>query len=116
MSDIGKRNRLIKIYKPLSTVNAANESTGWETTPFKEKWAEVRGETGMGSIRAAAQAGGINTPLDNYSFRVNYDLSIGPTMQLRDPEGAEYNIIGVRHDKARRAYTDIIAQLGGSNG
>lgn len=116
MSDIGARNRLIKIYKPLTTVNAANEVEGWEAEPFKEKWAEIRGETGMGSIRAAAQAGGVNTPLDNYSFRVSFDRSIDVTMQLRDPDGDVYNIIGVRHDKARRKYTDIIAQLGGSNG
>jgi head-tail adaptor len=98
MTDIGKRNRFIRIYKPLPTVN------------------EVRGETGMGSIRAAAQAGGINTPLDNYSFRVNYDRAIDVRMRLVDSEGDTYNIIGVRHDKARRAYTDIVAQLGGANG
>jgi SPP1 family predicted phage head-tail adaptor len=116
MADIGKRNRLIKFYRPLSAVNAANEAEGWEDEPFKEKWAEVKGETGMGSIRAAAMAGGVHTPLDNYSFRVSYDRSIDLTMRLVDPEGDVYNIIAVRHDKARRQYTDIVAQLGGANG
>ena len=116
MADIGKRNRFVTIHKPLTAVNTANEVEGWDDTPFKEKWAEIRGESGMGSIRAAAAAGGVHTPLDNYSFRVNYDLSIDVTMQLRDSEGSRYNIIGVRHDKARRNWTDIIVQLGGSNG
>lgn len=113
MSDIGKRNRLVKFYKPLAAVNSANESIGWEPLPFKEKWAELRGETGMGSIRAAASAGGVNTPLDHYSFRVNYDRTLDTTMRVVDSEGDAYEIITVRHDKARREYTDVVAEFSG---
>ena len=34
-------------------------------------------------------------------------------MQLRDREGWCYQIIIVRHDKARRAFTDIVAEFSG---
>lgn len=113
MTTIGEKNRKIDIYGPSGT-NAANEQDGWVL--IKSKWARVAGETGMGAIRAAASAGGIVTGLNRYSFRVNYDLSIDTTMQVRDPEGDTYNILTVRHDKAMRQYTDIVAELGGSNG
>ena len=113
---IGEHNRLIKIYMPGTDTDAANQPTPDNWVFVKEKWARIRGETGMATIRAASSAGDVNTPLDRYSFRVNYDRSIDITMQIRDPEGDRYNIIAVRHDKAERDWTDIVAEIGGSNG
>ena len=105
---IGEHNRLIGIWKPTGAVNEANEPTG-EMVLHKNKWARIRGETGMGTIRAAAQAGGVHTPLDRYSFRVNYDKSITVKMQIRERDGSRYNILSVRHDLANRDWTDIVA-------
>lgn len=113
---IGEYNRMIEIWKPSGEVDAANEPLPDAWILHKEKWARIRGETGMATIRAAAAAGGINTPLDRYSFRINYDRSITTDMQIRDREGDRYNILTVRHDKATRDWTDIVAELGGSNG
>lgn len=113
---IGEYNRRIEIWKPTGAKNAANEPlpNAWEL--HKSKWSRVRGETGMATIRASAAAGGVNTPLDRYSFRVNYDPSITVSMQVRERDGTRYNILSVRHDKANREWTDIVAETGGSNG
>lgn len=113
---IGEYNRMIQVWKPSGVVDAANQPLPNAWVLHKEKWSRIRGETGMATIRAAAAAGGINTPLDRYSFRVNYDRSITVDMQIRDREGDRYNILAVRHDKAGREWTDIVAELGGSNG
>lgn len=112
---IGEKNRIIEIWAHNGVLDAANRPTpaGWYK--LKEKWARIRGETGMATIRAAAAADNINTPLDRYSFRVNYDTSIDVTMQIRDTTGDRYNIIAVRHDKADREWTDIVGEIGGSN-
>lgn len=113
---IGEYNRRIEIWKPSGAVDAANQPLPDAWVLHKRRWAHVRGETGMGAIRAAAAAGGINTPLDRYSFRINYDRTISTDMQIRDPDGDRFNILAVRHDKADREWTDIVAELGGANG
>lgn len=112
---IGEFNRRIEIWKPSGAVDAANQPLPTAWVLHKEKWARIKGETGMATIRAAASAGGINTPLDRYSYRINYDRSIGTDMQIRDRDGDRLNIVSVRHDKANREWTDIVAEVGGSN-
>lgn len=113
----GQKTREIDIYKPTIVLDGANEPDGDDPwTLFVTRWAEPKGETGMGTIRAAASAGGVNTPLNRYSFRINYDRSIDTTMQVRTPEGDRMDIVSVLHDLARRTYTDIVCQFGGSNG
>lgn len=111
---IGEKNRKIGIYKPDTAVDTANESAGWIFV--KDKWAEIKTQTGMARVNSAASAGGINTSLVLYSFRVNYDRSIDTTMQIRDPEGNCYNVVNVLHDAARRVDTYLVAELGGANG
>lgn len=113
---IGAKNRRIGIWQHDGSMNEANEPNpdGW--VEVKQRWAHVRGETGLGSIRAAAAAGGINTPLDRYSFRINYDRSITVEMQVRYPDGSRFNILGVRHDLADREWTDIVCETGGADG
>lgn len=111
---IGERNRLITINKRSTDTDTANESFDW--VPHKTKWAQVMGQTGMGRIRAEAGAGGINTDLQRYSFRVSYDLSIDNTMQVVDPNGIQFDIQSVNHDHAGRQHSDLVCQTGGSNG
>lgn len=67
---IGTKNRLIRIYRRTDAVNEANEPLpdAWEL--FKTKWADVRGETGLSTIRSSASAGGVNTPMNRYSMAV----------------------------------------------
>lgn len=113
---IGERNRRIEVWKPTGAVDAANQPLPNAWVLHKAKWAHVKGETGMAAIRSAAQSEGINTPLDRYSYRVAYDTSVTVDMQIREHDGSRLNIIGVRHDRANRDWTDIIAEVGGSNG
>jgi len=113
---IGDRNRLVEFWKDSGAVDEANEPVPDPWVLHKKKWAHIKGETGMGTIRAAASAGGINTPLDRYSFRINYDKSITVGMQVREKDGTRYNILSVRHDKVDRNWTDVVAETGGSNG
>lgn len=108
---IGAHNRRIEIWKRVGAVDAANEPLPDAWALHRCKWAHVKGVTGMASIRD-----GVNSPLDRYSFRVNYDLTIEVTMRIRDTQGMRYNIVGVRHDLAGRDWTDIVAEIGGSNG
>lgn len=112
---IGDRNRRIEIWQHDGSLDEANQPNpdGW--VKVKERWANIKGESGLGSIRTAATAG-IHTPLDRYSFRVNFDPSITVEMQLREKDGTRYNIVAVRHDKANREWTDIVGETGGANG
>ena len=113
---IGKRNRRIEIWKESGAVDGANQPIPDDWLLHAAKWAHIKGETGMGAIRSAAQRDNVNTPLDHYSYRIAYDTSITVEMQLREPDGTRANIITVRHDKENRNWTDIVCQIGGANG
>jgi SPP1 family predicted phage head-tail adaptor len=110
---IGQKNRRVEIWQRTGAVDSANDPLLDAWALHKTKWAKIKGETGMGAIRGAD---GINTPLDRYSFEINYDTSITVGMQLRERDGSRHNIIAVRHDKARRNWTHIVTEIGGSNG
>lgn len=119
---IGQKTRKLTINKPSDTLDAENRPTGWVF--FKTKWGEPMGQTGMGRIRSEAGAGGINTDLQRYSFRVNYDLSIDSTMQVvmkvLNADGSfsyvELDIKSVNHDHTGRDHSDLVCETGGSNG
>lgn len=116
MTNIGDHNRRVAFWKLSGAEDGANEPVADPWVLHKEKWAAIKGETGMGSIRAAASAGGVNTALDRYSFRINYDTSITIGMQLRDRQGGRFNVIAVRHDSQDRNWTDVVGEVGGANG
>jgi SPP1 family predicted phage head-tail adaptor len=111
---IGEKNRYITINKRDETVDTANESVGWVL--HKKKWAQIVGMSGMVRIRSEASAGGVNTDLQRYSFRVNYDLSLTSAMQVVDGNGIMYDVQSVNHDHAHREHTDLVCQQGGANG
>lgn len=113
---IGEKNRRIEFWKRTGATDSANQPMPTAWVLHKPKWARIRGETGMATIRAASSAGGVNTPLDRYSFRIGYDVSITVDMQIREHDGTRYNILAVRHDKATRDWTDVVAETGGANG
>ena len=115
--NIGNRNRLIEIWKPTGAVDGANEPLpdAWEF--HKSRWAEIKGESGMASIRAASSADGIVTPLNRRSFRINHTPDITIDMQVREHSGTvRSQIVAVRHDDANREWTDVITETGGANG
>lgn len=111
---IGEKNRRISFYAPSTELDDENLPVEWEFV--KARWANIVSETGMGRIRSEASAGGINTDLRKYSFRIAYDLTIDTTMQIRDSMDVRYDVVTVLHDHATRKHTDVVAQVGGSNG
>lgn len=117
MNMIGDKNRKIAIWKPTGETDAANEPLPDAWVLHKEKWAKIKGETGMGTIRNAAMAGDVvSTPIKRYSYRVNYDTSITTLMQIRERDGSRLRIVSVGHDKANREWTDIVGEAGGVDG
>lgn len=116
MSNQGNKNRLVEFWKLSGVEDAANEPVADPWVFHKKKWADPKGETGMGTVRAAASAGGVNTPLNRYSFRINFDRSITVDMQLRMRDGARFNILTVNHDLMGYEWTDVVAELGGATG
>lgn len=75
-------------------------------------WANVKGSTGMGVIKANNEVG---TPVNAYSFRIRYKASVLIDMRVLFG-GDKYNIIDVRHDLADRQWTDLICHVGGNDG
>lgn len=116
MSNLGDKNRRVEFWKLSGAEDGANEPVADPWVLHKAKWANFKAQRGMGAIRAAASAGGINTPLDRYSVSVDYDTSITVDMQMRDRNGNRFNILSVVHDFADREFTDVVCELGGANG
>lgn len=114
----GDRNRLISFWKPSGALDAANQPVKGDAAwvLHRAKWGNIKTDSGLGTVRAAATAGGVVTPLVRYSCRINYDRTITEDMQARTPEGDRFNIVQVKHDLADREYTDVIMELGGANG
>lgn len=110
---IGEKNRYLTINVPGTTLDAANQPIGWVF--FKNKWAQALAQTGIGRIRAEANAGGISTDLQRVSFRVSFDMTLVKGMQIVDPLGTTYEVQSVNHDVATRQHTDLVCQTGGVN-
>lgn len=107
---IGERNRRVEIWQHDGTRNAANMPlpSGWKLRGYK--WVQIKGDTGMGTIRGAATSG-VTTPIRRYSYRGSYDRTITEGMQVRFM-GLRLDIVDVRHDDADREWTDMIVQEG----
>lgn len=109
---IGKRNRLVTIQRRESQTDASNfPIDSWVI--HKKKWVEFAGQTGMGSVRSGATNGtGIAGTQNIYSLRGSYDTSITQDMRV-EYRGSYFEIKEVRHDIARRQYSDIVVIANG---
>lgn len=113
----GELSRKIRIQKRAAGKDSLNRPNGaWETV--LTLWSQPRGSTGMGTIRAAEQGAPVN--VNQYSFRIRYrpdGLDIGMrVMYLEDGVPSYHEVIAIKHDLDRRAWTDIVCQTGGSDG
>jgi head-tail adaptor len=115
----GGHNRRIVIEARAPGTDAANRPNGaW--TEFKRKWTKIAGATGMGAIRQA-DTDGVTRAIDQYSFRIRFDRSITDAMRVRElidgvAQSQAFDILQVRHDLARREWTDIVCEVGGNDG
>lgn len=108
--DIGSLNRQIEIQAQQSGVDAAGQPINTWTT-VATVWANVRGESGMASIRKTLPRDGVAMSLDAYSFRVRFMTGIVAGMRVLY-EGAAFDILQVRMDYAGRVWTDLVCEAG----
>lgn len=108
--DIGSLNRQIEIQAQQSGVDAAGQPINTWTT-VATVWANVRGESGMASIRKTLPRDGVAMSLDAYSFRVRFMTGIVAGMRVLY-EGTAFDILQVRMDYAGRVWTDLVCEAG----
>lgn len=108
--DIGSLNRQITIQAKQSGVDAAGQPVNtWVNVATV--WANIKGETGMASIRKTLPRDGVAMSLDAYSFRIRFLTGIVAGMRVVY-EGATFDILQVRMDYAGRIWTDLVCEAG----
>lgn len=112
--EAGELNRRITIQ---SRQSGEDEAGGPLTTwvDVASVWADVRGTTGMGSIRQSSEMGGVAVELNQYSFRIRYRTGLNAGMRIVFG-GQNYDVKFVRQDLAGREWTDLVAEVGGNDG
>lgn len=105
----GSLNRRITIQTRLAGSDAAGQPVdAW--ADLATRWADVRGETGMGTIR---NGGDVPAAIKKYSFRVRFIETVNESMRIVYA-GQIYMIEAVRMDWSRREWTDLVCTLVGS--
>lgn len=106
----GKLRHLILIQsRDTGTDDAGQPVETW--TDVASVWADILGATGMATIKAPLDGVEINA----YSFRIRYRTDINAGMRVVS-DGLNYDIKQVRHDLARREWTDLVCEVGGNDG
>lgn len=114
----GILNRQLVIEGPVTERDELNQTiAGWQL--IDTVWANIKGDTGMSSIRQSAAADGITRNINNYSIRIRYyptGLTSGMRCWVVGEPDVYYDIKQIRHDRARREWTDLVCEEGGNNG
>lgn len=107
----GDLRRRVRIERRVSGVDEIGQPvSAWETVA--EVWADIRGQTGMGTI--TRQQEGVPASVERYSIRIRYRDGI--TAGMRVVYGAHvFDIRQVRMDFEGREYTDLVCELGGND-
>lgn len=122
----GERSRYALIEQRNPGRDALNQSLpGWVLVAGV--WGNMRGETGMASVRNSGTEDGLAKSINAYSFRIGYrPTGVTTAMRLRlqtkDPitlavtSEQTFNIKNIRHDHANREWTDLVLEEGGRDG
>ena len=108
----GSLNRRITIQQR----ETGHDDAGQPTSSWADVvtlWANIAGQTGMGSITRAQDD--IPASIERYSFRIRYREGITAGMRVLH-NGQAFDIRQVRMDFAGHEYTDLVAELGGADG
>lgn len=99
--------------------DAGQPLTGWDDVA--KVWANVKGQSGMGSITGLQD--NVAASIDRYSIRIRYRTGLDAGMRWcfndadDEPiESAPFEIRQVKMDFDRKEWTDLVCELGGSNG
>lgn len=108
--EIGRLNSKITIQRRSDATNELGEhASGW-TNVATDIWADVVKITGVQAIRT-----GLEMSVVRASIRIRYRTDI--TSKMRVVDGAEiYDIQAVMPNSAARDYTDLVCQIGASDG
>lgn len=112
----GQLNRLFTVEKRTETVDELNQPVPGDWTYHMQVWGNIKGPSGMSSIRGSEAAQGIPRDVSIYSVRIRYraDGSITSGMRLIHM-GMRLDIKKLQHDFERREWTDLICEVGGNN-
>ena len=106
----GDLNRPITIQAQQSGQDAAGQPINTWTT-IATVWANIKGETGMASIRKTLPRDGVAMSLDAYSFRIRFMTGLAAGMRVLY-ENTAFDILQVRMDYAGRVWTDLVCEAG----
>ncbi|TAA12475.1 head-tail adaptor protein [Pseudoxanthomonas winnipegensis] len=108
----GELNRRITIQaRGTGTDDAGQPLDTW--TDLHVLWANIRGQTGMGSITGLQD--NVPASIERYSFRIRFREGITDAMRVLY-KGVAFDIRQVRMDFDRREWTDLVCEQGGTNG
>lgn len=106
----GSLNRQIVIQsRDTGSDDAGQPVQTWTT--LATVWADVRGATGLGTMRAGLDGVEVN----GYSFRIRYRTDVNAAKRVVFG-GQNYDVKQVRHDLAGKEWTDLVAEVGGNDG
>lgn len=106
-NNIGERNRLLNIRRPVTGRDAANQPLdGYEFV--MRRWGKPLTATGMASVRASLE--GVPVAPVRYSWRINYTPEGIDTSMIVDYRGTLFRIMEIRHDHGGRNHTDLVCE------
>lgn len=109
--DIGALNRRITIQRRQTGEDEAGQPLlGWEDVA--SVWANVLGQTGLGTIKTS---GTVAAAIKAYSFRIRFREGLDEGMRVV-LAGSPFDVKQVRMDYAGREWTDLVCEVGGSDG
>lgn len=107
----GLLNRRIRIERRVGEDEAGQPLDNWE--PVADVWANIRGQTGMGTITRPQD--NVPASIERYSVRIRFRE--GLDMGMRVVCGAQImDIRQIRMDLEGREWTDLVCEMGGNNG
>lgn len=107
----GMLNRRIRIERREGKDAAGQPLDNW--VPVVDVWANIRGQTGMGTITQPQD--NVPASIERYSVRIRYREDID--MGMRIVCGPMImDIRQIRLDLERREWTDLVCEVGGTNG
>jgi SPP1 family predicted phage head-tail adaptor len=80
-------------------------------TDMASVWADIRGANGLNTIKASL--GGVE--INAYSFRIRYRTDLDAAKRVVYG-GQNFDVKQVRHDFAKREWTDLVCEVGGNDG
>jgi SPP1 family predicted phage head-tail adaptor len=103
------RNLILLQTRDSGTDDAGQPVQTW--TDLASVWADIRGANGLNTIKASLDGVEINA----YSFRIRYRTDVDAAKRVVYG-GQNYDVKQVRHDHARKEWTDLICAVGGNDG